>query len=40
MSEKDVPEKEQSGAKVALGILAFIVGLLLLLWLLKLVFGI
>jgi hypothetical protein len=34
--QKDAP---QSGAKVALGILAFIVGLFVLLWIVKGIFG-
>lgn len=35
----EVQDKPQSGAKVAIGILAFIVGLFVLLWIVKAVFG-
>ncbi len=35
----DAKDAPQSGAKVGLGILAFIVGLFVLLWIVKAVFG-
>lgn len=37
LETKDAPQ--QSGAKVGLGILAFIVGIFLLLWIVKVAFG-
>jgi hypothetical protein len=36
---RDVKDAPQSGAKVGIGILAFIVGLFVLLWIIKVVFG-
>ncbi len=37
MSTAQVPQRPQSGTKIALGILGFIIGLTLLLWALSLV---
>jgi hypothetical protein len=40
MSENDQnDQKAQSGARVGLGILGFMVGILVLLWLIKILFG-
>jgi len=36
---REVKDAPQSGAKVGIGILAFIVGLFVLLWIIKVVFG-
>ena len=37
---REVKDAPQSGAKVGIGILAFVVGLFVLLWIIKVVFGI
>jgi hypothetical protein len=36
---RNVNDAPQAGAKVGFGILAFVVGLLVLLWIIKIVFG-